>query len=971
MIAIKCQTNLGNASTYFREHLSSGDYYENQGQSPGSWFGQGASELGLDGEVKEKDFLALCSNEDPRTGKRLTLRKNELRNGGDPNRRIFHDFTFSPQKSVSIQALVHGDDRIKEAHEKAVRTALKELEQFAGARVRSKQDVLYGKDRRTGNITAATFTHETSRAVSEGAIPDPQLHTHAVVFNCTKGGDQWKALQTVDMLKAQSYANAAYDHELCKQLKQMGYSIRDTERGWELANIDDKTIEKFSKRRKAILEKTAELEAEGATRSHHDLKDAVAHDARIRKQGNQTADALRTDWQAQMSAQELAAGQIPHPVAVPKLSAQELSDLHKEHLLSADDALQWAKEHTFERNCVVKESQLMAEALKFGRGEDWSIEDLKAACAVDSEILREAGTGRITTEAALKREKYILSCVENGKSQFQPLAGGLLESAGTLNDLQRQAAESILESRDFLTVFRGGAGTGKSYTLAHVANALEASGKELVVLAPQNSQVSDLRKDGFTNAKTLSSFLAGKDELSANSVVICDEAGQIAGEDMAKLMAKAKLSGARLILSGDTRQHGAVAACDSLRAIERYAQPHTAELSGEDAIQRQKVEWYRAAVGLAERGDTGASFDLLEKEGAIYETTLATRTTDAAIIYVENVKSGGSCLVLSQTNAEVRTLNESIRDALKETGQLDPASAIQRETLRTVDLTAAEKQLARSYGNNSVIQLNRKINDQLKAGTEATFAREGDDGAIWIKVGEQEHKIAKGQLDKISVLQRENIELCRGDKVQLKANVRLNKNTKLANGSILEYLGEDEKGRLLVADQHGQKHALPAGFKQYQHGYAVTSYASQGKTVDHVLISDSQCKAATSAKEYYVSISRGRLSCTMLTADKESLRDHIHSLGERDLASDLKLERPQLPSALQTISNIRGCPPVGAVSLADKQGKGVIDGLAEKFASNLGKIFERGSAMVGQLLRQIGMASRAMDEACQAPEIFR
>ncbi|MFZ4777223.1 MAG: hypothetical protein ACOYM3_17790 [Terrimicrobiaceae bacterium] len=66
-----------------------------------------------------------------------------------------------------------------------------------------------------------------------------------------------------------------------------------------------------------------------------------------------------------------------------------------------------------------------------------------------------------------------------------------------------------------------------------------------------------------------------------------------------------KLAGARVILSGDVRQHGAITFSDSLRCILRYGSPHVAELSGEGAIQRQQVKEYRQAVVAAERGDTG------------------------------------------------------------------------------------------------------------------------------------------------------------------------------------------------------------------------------------------------------------------------------------------------------------------------------------------------------------------------------
>ena len=81
-------------------------------------------------------------------------------------------FTFSPPKSVSLAALVGGDERILEAHTRAVRSALKEFEAFAATRVRTRKSV---SDRITGNFVASLFTHDTSRAL------DPHVHTHCDV----------------------------------------------------------------------------------------------------------------------------------------------------------------------------------------------------------------------------------------------------------------------------------------------------------------------------------------------------------------------------------------------------------------------------------------------------------------------------------------------------------------------------------------------------------------------------------------------------------------------------------------------------------------------------------------------------------------------------------------------------------------------------------------------------------------------
>jgi len=983
MISIKTQTNLAHAKSYFRDHLATGDYYSSTGATAGKWSGKGAGMLGLQGQVSEKDFLHLCAGEKP-DGSRLTQRTNTVRQGDTANRRIFFDWTVAPPKSVSIAALVHGDDRIKEAHSRAIAKATAELEQFAAARVRSKIDPLNGSDRQTGNLCVANFTHETSRAIDEHTAPDPLLHTHMLVLNTTKDGEPWRALQTFEMLRSQKFIEAIYDHELCRELRGMGYGIRESANGWELAHISDATCQKFSKRRKAILEKTAELERAGAKSGHEKLKDHVAHDERQRKQGSMTAEALREAWKDQMTAHELSPNNLYSSVDIIGKSGTLTNHSHNHNsiadiiggnaksgssngmvgfspdnpyssvdIIATDsipkDALDWSIKHSFERSAVVRDTDLLATALRSARGGSFSIEALKTEFEGSPSLLRELGGRRVTTENALETEKYILRSVKAGQGKFSPFAPALLPTAEVLNPLQRQAAESLLSSQDLITVFRGGAGTGKSFTLRHVSDAIEANGMNVVVLAPQNQQVQDLQADGFT-AQTVSSYLKAPYELKQNSVLIVDEAGQIGGEDMSKLIANAKMEGARIILSGDVRQHSAISSTDALRCILRYASPHIAELRGVGAIQRQQEAQYKKAVACAESGDTETAWNLLDAQGSIRDTTIENRTGDAAQLYLE--KSGsGSVLMLSQTNVEVEALNLAIRAELVKAGKLDPILQLEKSTLRAVDLTQAEKERAGSYPESCVVMLNRKVG-QHTAGTTGKFLRVTGKGGVVLMVDGRELNVSQKDLGRLTVCEPRRLELLRGDKIQLKANCKIGRDRKLANGQILTVQGQDTKGRLVVWDAFGQKYSLPEDFRQFQYGYAVSSYASQGKTVDHVIISDSSCKAATSQKEFYVSISRGRKSCSLLTADRETLQDHICHLGEKDLASDLRLAgRPHTPEReIGSPVELKGLlGPAGVkerpVCMDERTCQRV-----ELFGNAAGRLFVRGLASLGKVI---------------------
>jgi hypothetical protein len=138
-------------------------------------------------------------------------------------------------------------------------------------------------------------------------------------------------------------------------------------------------------------------------------------------------------------------------------------------------------------------------------------------------------------------------------------------------------------------------------------------------------------------------------------------------------------------------------------------------------------------------------------------------------------------------------------------------------------------------------------------------------------------------LDHINVCRERGLALSPGDRLQLKANSTSVDGRKLANGEVVSVAQIKQNGAICLKDGR----VLPPDYRQFLRGYAVTSYGSQGKTVDHVLFSDSAIRAATNAQQWYVTISRGRKSIQIFTPDKQQLRQAIVRSGERELALDL------------------------------------------------------------------------------------
>jgi conjugative relaxase-like TrwC/TraI family protein len=883
MLSPKTQYSLKNAREYFSEHLSTGDYYSEGHTTHGEWVGQGARQLGLSAQVGQAEFLALCENLHPTTGERLTQRSlnRRLESHSDgsihsvANRRVFYDFTISAPKSVSIAALVGGDVRITDAHNKAIRVAMDAMEPFACTRVRVGGT---NTDRETGNLVTATFTHDTSRAL------DPHLHTHCIVFNATFDPveNQWKALQNFEMLRAQKYVENVYYHELARSLVGLGYGFENRSRGdFDVSGISRALCERFSKRHSEIDAQTRTLleqHPEKASGNIADIRENLAQNRRSRKVRDLKLDQLKGIWKNQITESEAEALAVIN-AAHPKPGG---SFTH-----TASSALDLAEAHIFERHSVVAEHELWRRALEFGRGGDFEIEQLKAASRARNYVRDQAKPGKLTTRKALAVEQEIVRLAASGVGRHPPFNTKHIPSDKLAPD-QARVVSQLLGSRDFLTLFRGAAGTGKSFALMEVFEGLKNTERSIHVLAPQRQQALDLSAAGLSDATTLSEFLARK-PATKGDVIILDEAGQIGGEQMCALLSYAETSGCRIICSGDTRQHGAVEASDALRAIERHSGLSAAELTrirrqdpahAKTETERVFIQGYRAAVEAASQGDAALSFQMLERIGAVVPCVPGTQHETLASEFVQHVSKAESVLVVAQTWAEIHRLNTCIRTALK-TANLLPMEESVVKPLEVTDLSGVQKGDPRFYDADTVVIFNRNLSGFRKnqTGRVTGFLP----NSLLVECENRIREIPFSKLDHLVVCKEREMTVSSGDRLQLKANGRTREGRRLTNGELVTVSTIEPNGRIHLADGR----VLGSEFRRFVRGYAVTSYGSQGKTVDHVLFSDSAVRAATSQQQWYVTISRGRKSVRIFTEDREALAENVVRSGNRELALDL------------------------------------------------------------------------------------
>ena len=236
----------GNAAASLRyyDHLQRDDYYSRDGEPPGRWAGRGAERLSLAGPVTHAEFDAALQGVDPKTGERLA----QLGGRGREHSAGW-DMTFSAPKSVSVLWALsegHGREAIEQAHRSAVLAATAHLEATAGWARRGRG----GATReRTAGLMMAQFDHHTSRE------SDPQLHTHAFIFNLAPRRDgSWGAIVSRDLYRAQKQVGATYRRVLASELERQGIQLERQNDTFRVAAIPRDVERAFSKRRQAIEE---------------------------------------------------------------------------------------------------------------------------------------------------------------------------------------------------------------------------------------------------------------------------------------------------------------------------------------------------------------------------------------------------------------------------------------------------------------------------------------------------------------------------------------------------------------------------------------------------------------------------------------------------------------------------------------------------------------------------------------------
>lgn len=927
MLDISKPLNAAQAQTYHKLDYTSPtqSYYAQGDQVKGEWQGKLTEPMGVSGEVSALEFSRLTEGLHPVTGEQMVRHRiaTEYTNpDGSTTKAVAHragwDAMFAPTKSVSLTALVGGDDRIREAHRAAVTVALDELEKYTHARLGGNKPA-----EQTGRFLAAKFEHDTARPVDGYAAP--QLHTHAVIFNVTQRADgTTRALQEQPFFESQNFVTAVYQSELMYRLRSLGYEIEPGESGApEVKGYSTDFLKASSLRRERIKE---EMEKRGV--SGPEAAEIAARSTREKKHTLTPAEVLAAH-------RELAAeyGNQPQRIVAEARERAQTMSHNPDRIAHAREAMTYARSSLYEREAVLDERLLLRDALRRGMG-NTTYPQVRAEFEarqqrgdfLSVESRKYASSPRFTTPETIAAERANIDYVRAAKNTVQPImsaedAQRQAQSRDFLNDSQKRVIEEVLNSPDRIHGLQGRAGSGKTSVLFSIREGADKSGYTVEGFAPTSRAAAQLREAGI-EASTLQSFLARKAEISDDRpqprhLYMLDESSLASTKQMRDFLQKLQPQD-RMLVIGDTAQHQGVDAGRPFQQMQE-AGMRTAQL---DRIMRQKDPALLKAVEYLAKNETQQGIALLQEQGRI--TELPDRRDRIAAIAKDYAARPENTLVVSPDNKSRQEINEAIRAELLQTGKLKNDGKVFRTLSHRSDMTGADRTWAARYNVGDVVQYNTGSKELGIERGSFTTVKAIDAKANLLTVERASGEVVAydpRRLRGVNVFREQEREFATGDRIQFTASL---KELKVANRDLatIERI-EDGKMTVRMDGKENRTLTLDTGtVRQLDHGYAVTSHSSQGLTSERVLAHfDTEApRGLVNTRLAYVAISRASHDAHIYTNDAVRLGKRLSTDISKTAAIDLA-GPPKKTEVERAVSAFRENDPATATTILQQDGR--------------------------------------------------
>ena len=780
----------------------------------------------LDGGLAHFDLVErLGQGRNPRTGRLAIMpvitsrdRAGKRSRPGGARHVVAYDWCFSAEKVLSTLALLSEPrrrDSLLAIHDDAVETTL---------RLAAAMGLILNRRGKQGAVRlpatesiVAVYRHLTSRD------RDPQLHSHAVLFNmCVRDDGSLGAIENKLLLTYKNALSALYRAELVRLLRErMGIVAIGKGIGIEIPGVPREVCELFSKRRAAVV---GELNRKGLTSAENRrAAEIAALGTRPRKDSATPLSQLQLDWHAQLAAIGFDMETIWAQVEAQSERRRNMPDAPVLFKIAARDA----HAELMARELTVSHADILRIEAQTYQTRLAPTQILERAQARQRELIGLPHLShqlqRFMPAQAIRDEHALLKAALGARGAWtapEPAAIDAVLAGSTASSEQRDAMRHMLGA-DGICVAEGAAGTGKTHVLKLLRDILVADRRQVLVAAPawraarlagQEARVA--LADALALDPLAAEIREGKRVIDRDTVIVVDEAGMAGSRDLQTLVEATTAAGAKLILTGDTRQLQPVARGAPMRALIDLLGSHRL-----DQIRRQGLEWMREASTQFAAGNAAAGLARYDEAGVVAvhrdrETTLAA----CARSYLDDpsrTEPGWSTqalvqrLLITVRNEDVAELNRRVRQILIQDGQLG-------ETAIVVD--------AVGRGGGGPVPMELRVGDRVMFGRRLRLAPQVFNS------------------DVATILSVDN------DGEEPRIVFRLDRHDDNGRPLVLAAPISD----LAVRDQVGVSAAV-----HLQHAYAVTNYAAQGATVEVAVVAH---LCAMNASNLYVACTRHRLA---------------------------------------------------------------------------------------------------------------
>ncbi|WP_018716645.1 MobF family relaxase [Arhodomonas aquaeolei] len=746
------------------------------------------------------------------------------------------DLTFSAPKSVSaIWAVADPTERT------AIADAHDQAVQQALAYIESGFPLARrgrgGLERERAGLVIATYQHGTSRAL------DPQLHTHAFLHNLAQRADgTWGGLEVRDLYRWKHALGAIYRAALAAELAAQGYAIAADGPSFAIAGVPEAVTDRFSTRRQQIEAALAERGISGAKAS-----EVAALDTRAAKTEIPDHDTLHARW----TTEAQAAGFTPadaHGAAAAAPSPEPMP--------TPETLLRQATEH----EAVIETRHIWQAVAVAAQHRGLGLDTIREQVGVvlsDPECLRLVGadgTVRYTTRELYRMERAVMASARARAAETHhavdaatvtiALARHAREEGFPLSDEQAAAVRHVTAAPGAVQVVIGDAGTGKSAALSAARRAWTAAGQRVIGCAPSGKAAAGLEAGSGIESRTLASLLLALEGYTDEEGIGHPPREQLTARDVVVVDEAGMVDSrtlARLMRHADDAGARVVLVGDHKQLQAVGAGGVFRHLAGEDAaeitaIRRQRDPWARAATRAFAAGEAAEALSHYLERGRVHLTDGQPQAVACAVArWAEHVRDAGAAETLLMAGTNAEV----------------------------AALNAATR--ARMEADGRLIGHETEIQTRERSGRAA--------GRIAVAAGER--LLAK----------------------------RNDRETGLRNGDLLtvERLRYTGTGVQLVVrvDRTGEAVTIdPRRYAQLRYGYAVTTHAAQGATVERAVVLAGG--SMTSRESTYVQMSRHRDSAEII-ATRQQLRAAAEQLAPsepllgrvRALAEARGLERPR------------------------------------------------------------------------------